>query len=114
MHTQHVKFSTYVAWGGGVVRAVAVVVVFEEGEASEMGASDDDVDGSVSKVVVAVVVVVYLSSLPSVPPLLLLRSIGTVLVQDLEYVFFSFSTLVALCRVFPKRKLLGRKEAGVN
>ena len=75
MHTQHVKFSTYVAWGG-VVRAVAVVVVSGKGEASVMGASDD-VDGSVSEVVVAVVVVVFLSSLPSVPPLLLLRSIGT-------------------------------------
>ena len=74
MHTQHVKFSTYVAWGG-VVRAVAVVVVSGKGEASVMGASDD-VDGSVSEVVVAVVVVVFLSSVPSVPPLLLLRSIG--------------------------------------
>ena len=36
MHTQHVKFSTYVAWGsgvGGVVAArVAVGVVFVDGE----------------------------------------------------------------------------------
>ena len=56
MHTQHVKFSTYVAWGsvvGGVVAArVAVGVVFEEGEAVGL---DDDVAGSVLEVVVVVV-----------------------------------------------------------
>ena len=34
MHTQHVKFSTYVAWGSGVGGVVAVGVVFEEGEVS--------------------------------------------------------------------------------
>ena len=66
MHTQHVKFSTYVAWGG-VVRAVAVVVVSGEGEASVMGASDDIVDGSVLDVVVVVVF-----GLPSPPFFLLL------------------------------------------
>ena len=49
MHTQHVKFSMYVAWGGGV--GVAVGVVFEEGEFS--GLEEDD--GSVFKVVVVVV-----------------------------------------------------------
>ena len=55
MHTQHVKFSTYVAWGGGVVLAVAVGVVFEEGKVSAMEEADDDVDGSVLEVVVVVV-----------------------------------------------------------
>ena len=84
MHTQHVKFSTYVAWGG-VVRAVAVVVVSGKGEASVMGASDD-VDGSVSEVVVAVVVVLFLSFLPSLPSLLLLGSIGTGVGQELARV----------------------------
>ena len=34
MHTQHVKFSAYVAGGGGVGGVVAVGVVFEEGEVS--------------------------------------------------------------------------------
>jgi len=51
MHTQHVKFSAYVAWGG-VVGVVAVGVVFEEGEAVGL---DDDVAGSVLEVVVVVV-----------------------------------------------------------
>ena len=56
MHTQHVKFSAYVAWGRGVVRAVAVVLVFEEGEVSEMeAADDDDVDGSMFEPVAVVV-----------------------------------------------------------
>ena len=32
MHTQHVKFSAYVAGGGGVGGVVAVGVVFEDGE----------------------------------------------------------------------------------
>ena len=50
MHTQHVKFSAYVAWGGGVGVAVAVGVVFEEGEAG----LDDDDGGSVFEVVVVV------------------------------------------------------------
>ena len=52
MHTQHVKFSAYVAWGRGVGRAVAVVLVFEEGEVS--GLVEDD-DRSVFEVVVLVV-----------------------------------------------------------
>jgi hypothetical protein len=43
MHTQHVKFSTYVAWGSGVGGVVAVVLVFEEGEL--FGLEDDGVDG---------------------------------------------------------------------
>ena len=65
MHTQHVKFSTYVAWGSGVGVAVAVGVVFEEGKVSGMEEADDDVDGSVLEVVD--IVVVFLPS----PPLLL-------------------------------------------
>ena len=65
MHTQHVKSSTYVGWGGGVVRAVAVVLVFEEGEVSGMEA-DDDVDGSVLDVVVVVVFGLPSPSLPFV------------------------------------------------
>ena len=44
MHTQHVKFSTYVAWGGGVGVAVAVGVVFEEGEMAAGLEEDDDDD----------------------------------------------------------------------
>ena len=45
MHTQHVKFSAYVAWGVGVGGVVAVVLDFEEGEVSGMEEADDDVDG---------------------------------------------------------------------
>ena len=48
MHTQHVKFSTYVTWGTGVGGVVAVGVVFEEGEVG----LDDDVAGTVLEVVV--------------------------------------------------------------
>ena len=78
MHTQHVKFSAYVAWGGGVVRAVAVVVVFEEGEVSGMEeVDDDDVDGSVLEVVVVVV-----CGLPS--PSLLLVSFSVVLMDCID------------------------------
>jgi hypothetical protein len=55
MHTQHVKFSTYVAWGGGVGGVVAVGVVFEEGKVSGMVEADDDVNGLVLDVVVVVV-----------------------------------------------------------
>ena len=51
MHTQHVKFSTYVAWGSGV-GVVAVGVVFEEGEAAGL---DDDVARSVLEEVVLVI-----------------------------------------------------------
>ena len=70
MHTQHVKFSTYVAWGGGVGGVVAVGVVFEEGKVSGMEEADDDVDGLVLEVVVVVVVVVV--GLPSPPIFLVL------------------------------------------
>ena len=59
MHTQHVKFSTYVAWGSGVGGVVPVGVVFEEGEVA--GLVDDDDDRS-SVVEVVVVVVVFLPS----------------------------------------------------
>jgi hypothetical protein len=54
MHTQHVKFSTYVAWGSGVGGVVAVGVVFEEGEMSGLVEDDDD-DRSVLEEVVVVV-----------------------------------------------------------
>ena len=54
MHTQHVKFSAYVAWGSGVGGVVAVGLVFEEGKVSGMEESDDDVDGRVLEVVVVV------------------------------------------------------------
>ena len=53
MHKQHVKFSTYVAWGSGVGGVAAVGVVFEEG-AGAMAVDDDD-DRSVFEVVVVVV-----------------------------------------------------------
>jgi len=59
MHTQHVKFSTYVAWGGGVGGVVAVGVVFEEGEVSGMVEDDDDDRSVLEEVVVVVVVVVF-------------------------------------------------------
>ena len=52
MHTQHVKFSTYVTWGHGVGVVVAVGVVFVEGVAAGL---DDDVAGSLVEVVVVVV-----------------------------------------------------------
>ena len=58
MHTQHVKFSTYVLCGGGVGGVVAVVLVFEEGEMS--GLVEDDDRSSVLEVVV-----VGVSFLPS-------------------------------------------------
>ena len=74
MHTQHVKFSTYVAWGSGVGGVVAVVLVFEEGKVSGMEKADDDVDGSVLEVVVVVVL-----GLPS--PSLLLVSFSVVLLD---------------------------------
>jgi hypothetical protein len=70
MQTQHVKFSTYVAWGVNMGGVVAVGVVFEEREVSRMEEVDDDVDGMVSQVVVVVVVVVF--GLPSPPFFLLL------------------------------------------
>ena len=53
MHTQHVKSCAYVAGGAGVARAVAVVLVFEEGEVA--GLVEEDDDRSVFEVVVVVV-----------------------------------------------------------
>ena len=63
MHTQHVKFSTYVAWGSGVGGVVAVVLVFEEGELFGLVEEDDDR----SSVVEVVVVVVFFLPSPSLP-----------------------------------------------
>ena len=63
MHTQHVKFSAYVAWGSGVGGVVAVGVVFEEGEVSGLVEEDDDR----SSVLEVVVVVVFFLPLPSLP-----------------------------------------------
>ena len=63
MHTQHVKFSTYVAWGGGVGGVVAVVLVFGEGEVSGLVEEDDDR----SSVLEVVVVVVFFLPSPSLP-----------------------------------------------
>ena len=60
MHTQHVKSSAYVAWGGGVGGVVAVVLVFEEGEMS--GLVEEDDDRSVFDFEVVVVVVPFLPS----------------------------------------------------
>ena len=59
MHTQHVKFSTYVAWRGWVGGVVAVVLV------GSVGLVEEDDDRSVVEVVV-VVVVSFLPS-PSLP-----------------------------------------------
>ena len=59
MHTQHVKFSTYVLCGGGVGGVVAVVLVFEEGEMSGLVVDDDR-----SVLEVVVVVVTFLPSPP--------------------------------------------------
>ena len=63
MHTQHVKFSAYVAWGSGVGEVVAVVLVFEEGKVIWLVEEDDD---RLSVLEVVVVVVFFLPS-PSLP-----------------------------------------------
>ena len=73
MHTHHVKFSTYIAWGSGVGGVVAVVLVFEEGLVSGLVEEDDD-RSSVLEVVV--VVVLFLPS-----PSLLLASLLVVLLD---------------------------------
>ena len=77
MHTQHVKFCAYVAWGSGVGGVVAVGVVFEEGEVSRMEEVNDDVDGLVLEVVVVVVF-----GLPS--PSLLFVSFSVVLLDCID------------------------------
>ena len=69
MHTQHVKFSMYVAWGGGVDGVGGVVAVVLVGLVEE----DDD------RSVVEVVVVVVVSFLPS--PSLLVVSFTVVLLD---------------------------------
>ena len=75
MHTQHVKFSAYVVVGDVGV-AVAVGVVFEEGEVIGLVVEDDDR----SSVVEVVVVVVF--SVPS--PSLLLVSFFVVLLDCID------------------------------
>ena len=72
MHTQHVKFSVYVAWGGDLGGVVAVGVFFEEGRVSGLVEDDDR-----SSVVEVVVVVVFF--LPS--PFLLVVSFLVVLLD---------------------------------
>ena len=59
MHTQHVKFSTYVACAGGVGGVAAVGVGFEEGE---VGSDDDDEDVAGAVLEVVGVVVYFLPS----------------------------------------------------
>ena len=54
MHTQHVKFSTYVAWGSGVGRVAVLGVVFEEGEMAAGLEDEDIVDGSMFEPMVVV------------------------------------------------------------
>jgi hypothetical protein len=90
MHTQHVKFSAYVAGGCGVGGAVAVGVVFEEGEVTEMVEDDDD-NGSVLDVVV---VVSFLSSFSS---FLDCRGGGdeVVVVVDVSFLSLSLAFFVA-------------------
>ena len=61
MHTQHVKFSTYVLGGDGVGGVEAVGVVFEEGKLSGLVEEDDDR----SSVLEVVVVVVFFLPSPS-------------------------------------------------
>jgi hypothetical protein len=73
MHTQHVKFSTYVVWGSVVGGVIAVGVVFEEGE---VGLDDDDEDVAGAVLEVVVVVVFFLP-----PPSLLLASFLVVLLD---------------------------------
>ena len=77
MHTQHVRFSTYVAWGSGVGEVAAVGLVFEEGEVSGMEEADDDVDGSVLDDVVVVVFGLPSASFFILLLVLLLDFIGT-------------------------------------
>ena len=77
MHTQHVKFCAYVAWGGGVGGVVAVVLVFEDGKVPGTEEVDDDVDGLVLEVVVVVVF-----GLPS--PSLLFVSFSVVLLDCID------------------------------
>ena len=80
MHTQHVKFSTYVLGGDGVGGVVAVVLVFEEGEVSGLMVEEDDDRSSVVEVVVVVFFSLPSSSLPLVSfSVVLLDSIDSIL-----------------------------------
>ena len=74
MHTQHVNFSAYVAWGRGVGVVVAVVLVFEEGEMSGLVEDDD----RLSVLEVVVVVVFFLPSLSLLLASFLLDVIDTI------------------------------------
>ena len=78
MHTQHIKFCAYVAWGGGVGGVEAVVLLFEEGEVSGLVMEDDD---RLSVVEVVVVVVVFLPS-----PSLLLVSFFVVVLDCIDLI----------------------------
>jgi hypothetical protein len=89
MHTQHVKFSAYVAWGSGVGGVVAVVLVFEEGEVS--GLVDDDDNRSVLEVVVVVVVVVFFLPPPSFLLFVLLQLLLDFIVTNGRGLFVLFS-----------------------
>ena len=64
MHTQHVKFSTYVFGSGGVCVAVAVGMVFEEEEIG-FALFDGVVEPTYEVVLVVVAVVVAVRCLPS-------------------------------------------------
>ena len=61
MHTQHVKFSTYVAWGSGVGGVVAVVLVGLVELVGLVGLVENG-DRSVVELVVVVVVFSFLPS----------------------------------------------------
>jgi hypothetical protein len=78
MHTQHVKFSAYVAWGSGVGGVVAVVLVFEEGEVSGLVEEDDDRSSVFEVVVVVDFFLPSPSSLVLSFLLVLLDSIGSI------------------------------------
>ena len=77
MHTQHVKFSTYVTWGTGVGGVVAVGVVFEEGEVPGLVEDDDDDRSVLEVVVVGVFFLPSLSLLLVAFLVVLLDCIGT-------------------------------------
>jgi hypothetical protein len=78
MHTQHVKFSAYVAWGNGVGEVVAVVLVFEEGGVFGLVEEDDDRSSVFEVVVVVDFFLPSPSSLVLSFLLVLLDSIGSI------------------------------------
>ena len=97
MHTQHVKFCAYVAWGGGAGGVVAVGVVFEEGEVSGMEEADDNVDGSVLEVVVVVVVVAVVFGVVVVAVVSFAPSLSPISSLFESSSFFFLSNNVFLC-----------------